>query len=106
IGNFSALLMYIRGRTRFAKVYNIPYNKIHKYGMTAQKSYVDQNPLEGKKMLFDILKEKNINYYASEWPLISTNKKTKLKPLLKNEKKILQHIIKKLETKDFVFAHI
>lgn len=106
LGYFSALITYLQGRTRLVKVYDIPYNKMPLFSITANKSFIDKNALPGKKMLFDLLREKNITYYASEWPLNSTEKKTMMRPFPTKEEKILDKAIKQLNKKDFVFVHL
>ncbi len=106
LGYFSAFIAYMRGRTRLVKVYELPYKKMPLFSITASKSFIDKDPMPGRKMLFDVLRERGISYYASEWPLNSTEKKTSMRPFPKHEEKILDKAFKQFKKKDFVFVHL
>ncbi|MBT4175053.1 hypothetical protein HOC80_00185 [archaeon] len=100
----SALLAYFRGETRFVKLLGMDIEKALQFAPMAQRAFIDQYPAK-IKTLFDILREKNIQYTAYEWPLKTTNKTKGLNPFYRSDKAISNFIIKNIKNNQFVFAH-
>lgn len=101
----TSLILYLKGRTHFLKIFQIPLRLAPNFSITAQKSYIDQNPMS-VPMLFDILRQNKINFLAVEWPLVSNNGKITLRPQLKSDQRILEYLAKKVKSHDFLFGHL
>jgi len=86
----TALLMYLRGKTRFVKIGAIPWQRARFFSAISDKSFIDRSPMEWP-MLFDILRQNNFSFVALEWPLVGKSQGVSLRPWLKKEKNIFDY---------------
>jgi Type I phosphodiesterase / nucleotide pyrophosphatase len=69
------LIRLFQGKTRFLKTNKIPIDLLEKFEISADKSYIDHNPMP-IPTLFDVLRGNGVQYTAMEFPTISNNRKT------------------------------
>jgi len=103
--NYSTVLKeYLKGNSHFLPISKIPLRFLRNFDLTSKKSFIDKNPIE-IPTFFDILRGRGISYYAYEWPIYSTELKTGLRIVKKDDSCFLEEILKHKE-KDFLFAHL
>lgn len=104
INYLTVLKEYLKGNTHIIPIGDIPLKMLKYFDLTSKKSFIDKNPIE-IPTLFDKLRKNKINYYAYEWPLYSTEKKTGLKIIKKKDEYFINQILENKE-KDFLFTHL
>jgi len=98
------LFRLFSGKTRFLKTYKIPFEFIPHFEISADKSYVDHNPLP-VPTLFDVFRKEGIKYSALDYPTMSDNKKTFFY-FGKNDFNQLKRVEKLLQKNSVVYAHV
>jgi len=105
ISAVTCFFRYLKGKTRILPINRIPLDEAIKFNFTVDKNYVDFNPLP-VPTLFDVLRQKDISFWAFEWPIFGDKKRVSFKLFGNNDKDKLQLIRKEIKRKDLVYCHV
>jgi len=105
ISAVTCFFRYLKGQTRILPINKIPLKEAVKFDFTIDKNYVDFNPLP-IPTLFDILRQKNISFWAFEWPIFGNRKKVSFKLFGNNDRDKLRFVKKEVKKRDLVYCHV
>lgn len=103
------LSRYLRGGSYLTSIKSIPFKQLINFNTSLYKDWGDKNILERKKIkiLFDILRERNIKFLYYDWPIKSTNDYLHLDWLTKNnDQDKVDKLLKDKDKADFFWLRI
>jgi len=102
---YTCFMRYASGKTRLLKINELPLDKVHLFDITVDRSYVDKDSLN-VPTLFDVLRQNNKKYIASEWPVIGTHEKTYVKTSGSSDREKFEFLKNTINKDyDFRFCH-